>query len=399
MPGCPFLIRRTVESEETELLPFRPSTCETRLMRTLRCVALPLLLMTVLLESAPGQQNPRGELPVTSTPHPYVFLIRDPVVLAELRASPQQREAIAALNAELDPGLWSMRNQGAASMERRMQEMTATARARMAEILNRDQQNRLNQIELWTLGTKAFMGDDLPVRLRLSEDRRQAIRERITLANEAAAELGKQVADGQDRKQAEKKVGHLQADLQRGILKELSETQKQKWIELLGRRVDLSELGQVTFTAPKLHGASEWINSAPLSSDSLRGKVVALHFYAFGCINCQRNFPWYKQWHETYSRRGLVVLGVHTPETQREQDVESVRRAAKEKGLEYPIVIDGEKKNWDAWGNSMWPATYLIDKQGRVRAWWFGELDWQGAGGQKLLQARIEDLLKEEPEG
>ena len=211
--------------------------------------------------------------------------------------------------------------------------------------------------------------------------------------------MGKQVADGQDVKQAEKKLGSLQAKLQRDILKELSETQKQKWIELLGRRIDLSELGHATFTAPALHGEGEWINSAPLSSETLRGKVVALHFYAFGCINCQRNFPWYKQWHEAYSRRGLVVLGIHTPETQRERDVESVRRAAKENGLEYPIVIDGDKKNWDAWGNSMWPATYLIDKQGRVRAWWLGELDWQGAGGQKLLQARIEDLLKEEPEG
>jgi len=89
------------------------------------------------------------------------------------------------------------------------------------------------------------------------------------------------------------------------------------------------------------------------------------------------------------------VLGVHTPETSRERDVEGVRRNAAEAGLTFPIVIDNEKRNWDAWGNSMWPSTYLIDKEGYVRYWWYGELNWQGAEGEALLRKRIEELLAE----
>ena len=58
-------------------------------------------------------------------------------------------------------------------------------------------------------------------------------------------------------------------------------------------------------------------------------------------------------------------------------------------------MIDNQKKNWNAWGNSMWPSVYLIDKQGRLRYWWYGELNWKGAGGQKIMAARIDDLLAE----
>ncbi len=182
---------------------------------------------------------------------------------------------------------------------------------------------------------------------------------------------------------------------QREILAKLSERQKKQWVDLLGRRIDLAALGRVTFEAPDLTEEPDWINSSPLTSDQLRGKVVALHFYAFGCINCKRNFPWYKEWHEAFHNRGLVVLGIQTPETERERVAENVRKAAQENELKFPIVHDAEKHNWNAWGNSMWPSTYLIDKKGRVRYWWYGELDWKGAGGQNLMRARIEELLAE----
>jgi peroxiredoxin len=357
-----------------------------------RLILTPLLLFasTVL-----AQQNPHGQLPVTTSPQPYLFLIRDPLVLADLRVNAQQREAIEALNTELDPVLWSMRNKGAEFTEKAMGEATATARGRMASILSRDQQRRLAQIELWAVGTKAFLGDDLPTRLQLSEAQRQSIRERVTQTQQALVELRKEVQDGGDVQAAEKKAGKLHSDLQREILAALSDRQKQQWIDLLGQRIDLEALGHVTFTAPDLTDEPDWINSSPLTSDELRGKVVALHFYAFGCINCKRNFPWYKEWHEAYHNRGLVVLGIQTPETERERVAENVRKAAEENGLEYPIMHDAEKRNWNAWGNSMWPATYLIDKQGRVRYWWYGELDWKGAGGQDLMRARIEELLGE----
>lgn len=89
------------------------------------------------------------------------------------------------------------------------------------------------------------------------------------------------------------------------------------------------------------------------------------------------------------------MLGVHTPETDREREVESVRRDALDAGLTFPIIVDNEKRNWDAWGNSLWPSTYLIDKEGYVRYWWHGELNWQDAPGETLLRKRIEELLAE----
>jgi len=90
------------------------------------------------------------------------------------------------------------------------------------------------------------------------------------------------------------------------------------------------------------------------------------------------------------------MVGVHTPETAQEREPEKVIAKAKESGFEFPIVVDNEKKNWNAWGNSMWPSVYLIDKQGRLRYWWYGELNWKEAGGQKLMGTKIEELLAEE---
>ena len=89
------------------------------------------------------------------------------------------------------------------------------------------------------------------------------------------------------------------------------------------------------------------------------------------------------------------MLGVHTPEVARERDVANVRSDAKSAELTFPILTDNEKRNWNSWGNSMWPSVYLIDKQGYVRYWWFGELNWQGAKGEELLRQRIGELLKE----
>ena len=91
----------------------------------------------------------------------------------------------------------------------------------------------------------------------------------------------------------------------------------------------------------------------------------------------------------------MIILGVHTPETSAERQPDSVRAKVQEAQFDFPVVIDNEKKNWDAWGNSMWPSVYLIDKQGRLRYWWYGELNWNEAGGQKIMAAKIEELLAE----
>ena len=93
--------------------------------------------------------------------------------------------------------------------------------------------------------------------------------------------------------------------------------------------------------------------------------------------------------------KGLVVLGIHTPETSNERNATLLRKDTRAQKLTFPIMADIQNKNWNAWGNSMWPTVYLIDKQGYVRYWWFGELKWQGNDGEKIFRQRIEELLAE----
>ena len=100
-------------------------------------------------------------------------------------------------------------------------------------------------------------------------------------------------------------------------------------------------------------------------------------------------------WQERFGKKGLTVIGMHTPETKRERSIDNVRAKVKENGMTYPIAVDNDRRNWKAWSNHVWPSVYLIDKKGRVRYWWYGELNWRGATGEAYLRGRIEELLAE----
>ena len=149
--------------------------------------------------------------------------------------------------------------------------------------------------------------------------------------------------------------------------------------------------------APELveRDADQWLNSPPLKLSELRGQVVVLHFWTFGCINCIHNQPHYKNWHEKYSKKGVTLIGVHTPETDADRQIKNVRRSVKETGLKFPIVFDGDGRDWNAWGNRWWPSTYLIDKRGVVRYRWDGELNWKETKGELMMRKRIDELLAE----
>jgi thiol-disulfide isomerase/thioredoxin len=120
-------------------------------------------------------------------------------------------------------------------------------------------------------------------------------------------------------------------------------------------------------------GATAWLNSPAQSVIELRGKVVVVDFWTYTCINWRRTLPYLRGWAEKYKERGLVVIGVHTPEFGFEKDIENVRRAAKEQGVDYPIAIDSDYAIWGAFNNQFWPALYFIDAQGRIRHHQFGE--------------------------
>ena len=127
---------------------------------------------------------------------------------------------------------------------------------------------------------------------------------------------------------------------------------------------------------PSLDGASAWLNSPPLSQESLRGKVVLVDFWTFDCINCQHSVPHVNEWAKKYEKDGLVVIGVHTPEYPYERVIDNVRKNVARLGLNYPIAIDNDYAIWRAFDNQYWPAHYLIDARGQVRYTHFGEGDY-----------------------
>jgi cytochrome c biogenesis protein CcdA/thiol-disulfide isomerase/thioredoxin len=125
--------------------------------------------------------------------------------------------------------------------------------------------------------------------------------------------------------------------------------------------------------APRLHADGDWINTSPLTLQQLRGKVVLVDFWTYSCINCLRTLPHLKAWYAAYHAKGLVIIGVHTPEFAFEHVSSNVRAAVKRLGVTWPVVQDNRYKTWDNYANQYWPAEYLIDKQGHVRHTHFGE--------------------------
>jgi thiol-disulfide isomerase/thioredoxin len=126
-------------------------------------------------------------------------------------------------------------------------------------------------------------------------------------------------------------------------------------------------------TLPSLSGATQWLNSPPLTPAGLRGKVVLVDFWTYTCINWLRTLPYVRAWDAKYRDQGLVVIGAHTPEFPFEKDIDNVRWAAKEMDVNYPIAVDSDYGVWRAFDNNYWPAVYVADAKGGIRYHHFGE--------------------------
>jgi thiol-disulfide isomerase/thioredoxin len=135
---------------------------------------------------------------------------------------------------------------------------------------------------------------------------------------------------------------------------------------------------------PSLGGATGWLNSQPLGPSGLRGNVVLINIWTYTCINWLRQLPYVRAWAEKYKDRGLVVIGVHSPEFAFEKDVENVRRAVADLRVDYPVAIDSDHAIWRAFKNAYWPALYVVDAQGRIRHHHFGEGAYEQA--ERILQ-------------
>ncbi|HTB65337.1 MAG TPA: cytochrome c biogenesis protein DipZ [Steroidobacteraceae bacterium] len=165
----------------------------------------------------------------------------------------------------------------------------------------------------------------------------------------------------------------------------------------------LAKIHSATLTAPKsaggslpaegpmpsLDGAVAWLNSPPLSTQGLRGKVVLIDFWTYSCINCLRELPYVKAWAQKYGPAGLVIIGVHTPEFAFERVVGNVQKAIKDLGVTYPVAVDSDYKIWGAFNNQYWPALYFIDGTGTIRHHHFGEGEYDDS--ERIIKQLLTD--------
>ncbi|MEE9351469.1 MAG: redoxin domain-containing protein [Thiotrichaceae bacterium] len=151
---------------------------------------------------------------------------------------------------------------------------------------------------------------------------------------------------------------------------------------------------QIATPAPEFthHAAKDWINSKPLTLESLKGKVVLLDFWTFECWNCYRSFPWLNALEKQFAEEDFQIIGVHSPEFKHEHDRKQVEAKIKEFELHHPVMMDNDFSYWKALNNRYWPAYYLIDKEGLVQGKFFGETH-QGDSNAKAIEALIRQLL------
>lgn len=340
-------------------------------------VALTSLLPDgLLLQSGRAEETAatsEAEQPPPRDPSVLVRLIRSEAVQRELQCKREQRKALEALVEEVEYPLFLLRDRPAEAKREPLEAIADRVEAGL-QTLNGEQRQRLLEIVLRAHGWPAVLAPQQVEALGLSDQQVADIRRIL----EQAASDG---AGGEG--------------LDKQILPLLTPEQKRKLTAMTGAPFDFSKVPQVACQAPELRDVAEWINTEPLTLESLRGRVVVLHFFAFACSNCIKNQPHYKSWHDRYAGKDVTVLGIHTPETSRERNISNLRADVEARELRYPIAVDAQASNWAAWGNQWWPSVYLIDRRGKVRYWWYGELNWQGAEGEAFMRTKIDELLAE----
>jgi peroxiredoxin len=317
------------------------------------------------------------EIPVV-IPHPTTVLLHADSVYRELGLTESQQTAVDAAASRADIALWRLRDVPVGERNRRARVLLDALRAEVRTTFTQRQLERFDQLVLQGLGMRAVLEPLVAERLNLSSDQRRRVCVALAL-------LARDPATAERlRGQVESRVLTILTDYQRRLL-----------TRLRGDAFDFRTVRPGACRTPELESVTAWINAEPLTLESLRGKVVVVHFYTFGCINCIHNLPHYNAWYDRFGGAEFEIVGIHRPETQGERDIDQVRRRAKAAGQKYPIAVDNDARNWNLWANHVWPSVYLIDKRGFVRYWWYGELNWQGTEGEKWMRERITDLLAE----
>ena len=357
---------------------------------TFRCW---LLLVVVAVSHDCCAQNA-----VPNTPPVLLQMIRDDLIHDDLKLKPAQIEQVRTILTPID-GDWFRSRQSPPDKQRgEIDMLTKQLLQKLSSVLDRNQMQRLAQLERQALGTRMLVRKDVATKLGVGKQDHERLIENFVKTDEKVAKLQSQIQKGElTNEEGQREIARLQA-AEREVFKDrLTTAQRIKLGPLTGKPFDFTKVKRIYPLAPELadEGVS-WIQGGPLKLADLQGKVVAVHYYAYQCINCQRNLPHYKAWHDDYADKGLVIIGIQTPETSSERSFEKVKAAAAKDGIEYPVFLDASKSNWNTWKNTMWPTVYLIDKKGYIRRWWQGEMNWKGTPGEQQMRGTIEQLLAED---
>lgn len=325
-------------------------------------------------------------------------MVRDDAIHRELKLSDDQIQKVFVALQTIDGPWFRVRIRPVEERIATLKKLTDDLTQSLQEFLDADQLARLDQLQNQALGTRMIVRDQTAAGLKLSTAKRAELLQLFRKTDKTVADARAKLNEREiEPAEAARTIKKAQADEKNSFVAAMSNEQKRMLSSLTGPGFDFGSVKRSYPLAPELtKEGGQWLQSSGVELQDLKGKVVALHFYAFQCINCRRNLPHYNGWHTDYADKGLVVIGIQTPETPSERVAERVAAAIKSEQIEYPVLMDAQSANWKQWSNTMWPTVYLIDKKGFLRRWWQGEMNWNGNPGEKDMRKTIEQLLAED---
>jgi hypothetical protein len=238
-----------------------------------------VLVSAMLVAATSPAQNVTG---YDAMANPYLLLLREPAVIADLKLSETQRRDLRRLNDEVDGPFLAMRNKSDAESQTIWEQLLKKTEQEADEILDVGQRKRLSQIMLRVQGVRLVLTPKVTDRLDLSTDQKASIEESLDETKKELTDLQKKLNDGESRQRIEPQIRRATERTNKQVFTQLTSAQQRTLTALLGRRFDANKLGRTSFKAPELVESGGWINSEPLRLEDLRGKVIALHFWAFG---------------------------------------------------------------------------------------------------------------------